>query len=245
MVINKQKIVSLIDLTQLGEDDTEQQIINLCLKAKNSFGTVAAICIYKQFIPLVKKQLGKDFRVATVVNFPQGSFPIEEVLAETKEALALGADEIDLVIDYKEYLEKGFSDKSCKMISKVKELCANKILKVIIESGELKPDQLIHTVSQDAINNGADFIKTSTGKTPQGATLQAAKIILQTIKKSKRTVGFKASGGIRNYEQAVEYINLAQELFSEDYIYSKTFRFGVSSLLDNLLTNDGYIKDAY
>ncbi|QIV95522.1 deoxyribose-phosphate aldolase [Allofrancisella inopinata] len=244
-MISKQKIVSLIDLTQLGDNDTDQQIVDLCLKARNSLGTVAAICIYKKFIPLVKKQLGEAFSVATVVNFPQGNCSIEEVLAETAEALELGADEIDLVIDYKEYLEKGFSKKSCKMVSKIKELCGDKILKVIIESGELKSDALVHKASQDAIDNGANFVKTSTGKALEGATIQAAKVILQTIKETKKTIGFKASGGIRDYEQAVEYIKLAQALFSDDYIDPKTFRFGVSSLLDNLLTDGGCVKNGY
>lgn len=102
-MITKQKIVSLIDLTQLGDNDTQVDIVNLCTKERNSLGEVAAICVYKQFIPVVKKQLGNNFKVATVVNFPNGD-TIEDVISEVKQALSLGADEIDLVIDYKEYL---------------------------------------------------------------------------------------------------------------------------------------------
>ena len=234
-MLSKQKIVSLIDLTQLGDNDSNDDIIKLCSKAKTSLGTVAAICVYKKFIPLVKTQLGTDFKVATVINFPQGIDPIKKVLDETKDALILGADEIDLVIDYKEYLSKNFSDKSCKMITEVKKLCINKTLKVIIESGELKSSDLIRKVTFDAITHGADFIKTSTGKTQQGATHKAAKIILKMINQSNKNIGFKASGGIKDYSQAVEYINLAVSIVSSNFVRSDTFRFGVSGLLDNLL----------
>lgn len=237
-MISKQKIVSLIDLTQLGDSDTNEDIINLCSKAVNPLGEVAAICVFKQFVPVVKKQLGHDFRVATVVNFPSGDKSIEEVLLETQEALNLGADEIDLVIDYKEYLATGTSVKSIKMMSEVKRLCKDKVLKVIIESGELASAELIAKVSQDVINSGADFIKTSTGKTSRGATLEAAKTMISTIKNSNVKVGFKASGGIRTYEDAVEYVNLAQDILSEDFVQPVTFRFGVSGLLDNLLDQE-------
>lgn len=244
-MISKQKIVSLIDLTQLGDNDTNEDIVKLCSKAKNSLGEVAAICVFKQFVPVVKKQLGQGFKVATVVNFPTGDKNIEEVLVETQEALDLGADEIDLVIDYKEYIEKGTSDKSIKMMAEVKKLCKDKVLKVIIESGALASVDLITKVSQDVIDAGADFIKTSTGKTKVGATTQAVEAMMSAIKDSKAKVGFKASGGIRNYEDAVAYIEIAQKTLSEDFVKPATFRFGVSGLLDNLISNERGSGDAY
>lgn len=234
----KQKIVSLIDLTRLGENDTTQDIEKLCAKARSSLGGVAAVCVFKQFVPVVKEQLGQDFKVATVVNFPTGDKSIKEVILETQEALNLGVDEIDLVIDYREYLKQGCSEKSVEMVKEVKKLCGDKILKVIIESGELVSDELVAKVSQDAIDSGADFIKTSTGKTSQGATLEAARVMLEVIAKANKKVGFKASGGIRTYEQAVEYIQLAQDIVSVDFINVQTFRFGVSGLLDNLLNQE-------
>lgn len=237
-MITKQEIVSLMDLTQLGDNDTVADIVKLCSKARNALGQVAAICVFKEFVPIVKEQLGQNFKVATVVNFPAGDKSVEEVLLETSDALRLGADEIDLVIDYKEYLEKGVSKKSVEMVSKVKELCQDKVLKVIIESGELKSENLISLVSQDVILAGADFIKTSTGKKSQGATPEAARNILETIAKCDKNVGFKASGGIRNYEQAVEYIHLADKILSSKFVNSKNFRFGVSGLLDNLLNQE-------
>ncbi|AIT09434.1 deoxyribose-phosphate aldolase [Candidatus Francisella endociliophora] len=237
-MITKQKIVSLMDLTQLGDNDTNEDIVKLCAKARNSLGEVAAICVFKEFIHVVKEQLGQDFKVATVVNFPAGDKSIKEILVETQKALDLGADEIDLVIDYKDYLDNGSSEKSVKMMSEVKKLCKDKALKVIIESGELASTDLIAKVSQDAIDAGTDFIKTSTGKTPIGATPEAAKVILETIAKNNKNIGFKASGGIRNYQQAVEYIELADNILSSNFVTPKNFRFGVSGLLDNLLNQE-------
>ncbi|WP_191092321.1 deoxyribose-phosphate aldolase [Francisella sp. SYW-2] len=242
VMTTKQKIVSLMDLTQLGESDTDADIVKLCAKAKNSLGEVTAICVYKQFVPVVKKTLGSDFKVATVINFPKGNSSVEDIVLEAKEAVSLGADEIDLVIDYNEYIQKGHSQKSCDMIEKVKNVCQDRVLKVIIESGELE-DNLISKASHDAIVNGADFVKTSTGKTPNGASLGAAKVILETIKNSGYEVGFKASGGIREEAQALGYIKLAEEIMSKKYVVADSFRFGVSGLLDNLL--NGEVSSGY
>ncbi|WP_150467881.1 deoxyribose-phosphate aldolase [Francisella sp. SYW-9] len=244
-MISKEKIVSLMDLTLLGDNDTDTDILKLCSKARNSLGSVAALCVYKEFIPVVKKELGADFKVATVVNFPKGNANLEDVLSETKQALTLGADEIDLVIDYKEYIEKGSSEKSQDMVSQVKKLCNDKTLKVIIESGELQSSDLIEKVSSDAVSSGADFIKTSTGKTNVGATLEAAETMLKVIKKLNQEVGFKASGGIRNCSQAVAYAELADKILSNNYVNPRTFRFGVSGLLDNLLNNVGQENNDY
>ena len=225
-----------MDLTQLGDNDTDADITKLCEKARNSLGEVATICVYKQFIPIVKANLGKEFNVATVVNFPCGHAAFEDVLQETQNSLNLGADEIDLVVDYKGYIINGSSKYSCDLVLQVKKLCGNKVLKVIIESGELKDEVLIKKVVMDVINNGADFVKTSTGKTPFGITLDATEVILNTIKSYDKKVGFKASGGIRNYAQAVEYIKLAEKVFcGSNFVDPKSFRFGVSGLLDNLL----------
>ncbi|QIW10848.1 deoxyribose-phosphate aldolase [Francisella sp. LA112445] len=244
-MVSKEKIVSLMDLTLLGDNDTDKDILKLCSKARNSLGSVAALCVFKEFIPIVKKELGVDFKVATVVNFPKGDANLEDVLSETKQALTLGADEIDLVIDYKEYIKDGESENSRNMVSQVKELCNDKTLKVIIESGELQSLELIEKVSSDAIKSGADFIKTSTGKTKVGATLEAAETMLKTIEKLNKKVGFKASGGIRDCSQAVAYVELADKILSNNYVNPRTFRFGVSGLLDNLLNNLGQENNDY
>ena len=235
-----------MDLTQLGDNDTDADIIKLCEKARNSLGEVAAICVYKEFISTIKAKFGADFKVATVVNFPNGDATTEDVLAQTKEALSLGADEIDLVIDYKDYIANGSSKHSCDLVLQVKKLCDNKNLKVIIESGELKDAALIKKAAIDAIENNADFVKTSTGKTSIGATLKDAEVILNTIKDSGKKVGFKASGGIRDYAQASGYIKLADEIFQDcNFTDPKSFRFGVSGLLDNLLSTTKEQNDDY
>ena len=243
--MTKQEIVSLIDLTRLGDNDTSNDIINLANKAKNNLGQVAALCVYKEFIQIVKDKLGQDFKVATVTNFPKGNSDLKIVLDETKQALENGADEIDLVIDFNDYIKNGKSDKSCELISESKKLCKDKTLKVIIESGELKSEELIRKVSSDAIENGADFIKTSTGKVSIGATLDACNIMIDEIVKSGKKVGFKASGGIRTYEEALKYTKMAQDKISKDFVNNESFRFGVSGLLDNLLTNTKVDKNAY
>ncbi|WP_440994457.1 deoxyribose-phosphate aldolase [Cysteiniphilum litorale] len=227
-------IVSLIDLTSLNKSDTQASMDQLLQKSVNHLGTVAAVCIYPEFISYIKSKVHSDIAIATVVNFPEGKASLDSVVMEVKSAIKLGADEIDLVIPYTEYLENGSSLDAINMVKAAKELCHDRRLKVIIESGELSPE-LIQIISRDMINAQADFIKTSTGKTAIGATLEAAKIILQEIALSDRAVGFKASGGIRSYTEALEYIQLARSLCGDHYINKQHFRFGVSGLLDKLL----------
>lgn len=228
------EMVSLIDLTSLNKLDTQESIDQLLQKSANHLGTVAAVCVYPEFISYIKSKVHPDIAIATVVNFPEGKASIDAVVTEVKNAINLGANEIDLVIPYIEYLENGTSPHAINMVKAAKELCHDRALKVIIESGEL-PSELIQTISSDMINAKADFIKTSTGKTAVGATLEAAKIILQEIALSGRSVGFKASGGIRDYVEALKYIQLARSICGDYYIDKQHFRLGVSGLLDNLL----------
>ncbi|WP_440615247.1 deoxyribose-phosphate aldolase [Cysteiniphilum sp. 6C5] len=235
------EIVSLIDLTSLNKADTQANIDQLLQKSVNHLGTVAAVCIYPEFISYVKPKLNPDIEIATVVNFPHGKASVDTVVIEVKNAIKLGANEIDLVIPYTEYLKNGASPHAINMVKAAKDLCQDHKLKVIIESGELPPE-LIQIISRDMINAKADFIKTSTGKTAVGATLEAAKIILQEIALSDRLVGFKASGGIRDYVGALKYIQLARSICGDHYINKQYFRFGVSGLLDNLLNFDSSIS---
>ncbi|MDA0911190.1 MAG: deoxyribose-phosphate aldolase [Proteobacteria bacterium] len=228
------EMVSLIDLTSLNKSDTRESMDQLLQKSVNHLGAVAAVCVYPEFISYIKPKVHPDIAIATVVNFPEGAASVDSVVMEVKNAIKHGADEIDLVIPYTEYLENDSSPRAINMVKAAKELCHDRTLKVIIESGELSPE-LIQIISRDMINAQADFIKTSTGKTAIGATLEAAKIILQEIALSDRTVGFKASGGIRDYVSALKYIQLARSLCGDHYINKQYFRFGVSGLLDNLL----------
>lgn len=236
-----QQILQLIDLTLLNYDDSIQKIEVLCNKATTSFGNVAAICIYSQFVPHAKQILnGTTIKIATVTNFPHGNSDIDVALFETQLALDRGANEIDIVFPY-HALVAGDHLIGAQIIKQAKTICNNKILKVIIESGALKTPELIKLASKISIDNGADFIKTSTGKTSINATIESAEIMLNEIKSSNPNCGFKASGGIKTVLDAIPYINLAQQIMGETWITPQNFRFGASSLLNdvcNILKNN-------
>ncbi|TNF66270.1 MAG: deoxyribose-phosphate aldolase [Gammaproteobacteria bacterium] len=238
-MFNKEQIISLIDLTLLDEQGHFSEIEALCQKANHIDIPVASICIYSRFIQKAQAILDKQIPIATVINFPNGDQPVSNVIQEAEFALNQGADEIDLVIPYQNYLLSNQTDEqSIELIKQIKAMCHDKILKVIIESGELKSSQLIKQASIDAVLAGADFIKTSTGKVVVGATLDAASVMLDVIKDCQNQgvlCGFKASGGIRTPKDAINYLELAQEKLGDDFIHRKTFRFGASSLLDDLI----------
>lgn len=236
--------IELMDLTTLNDDDTNDVVLSLCKDAKTPVGQTAAICIFPRFIPIAKKALAaqgsQHVKIATVTNFPAGEDDVDVAVAETKAAIAYGADEVDLVFPYKALI-KGNSDVGLNMVKKCREVCSNGIkLKVIIESGELKSPELIKQASEICINAGVDFIKTSTGKVPVNATLEAAEIMLTAIKENNPNVGFKAAGGVKNSADVNNYISLAEKLLGKEWVTTDKFRFGASSLLNNLLSELGH-----
>ncbi|KPU82984.1 deoxyribose-phosphate aldolase [Psychromonas sp. PRT-SC03] len=231
--------IQFMDLTTLNEDDTDQKVIQLCYNAKTAAGNTAAVCIYPRFIPIARKALKEqgtpEIKIATVTNFPHGNDDLDIALAETRAAVAYGADEIDVVFPYRA-LMAGNSEIGKTMIKACREICGSAVtLKVIIESGELKTDALIREASEICINAGADFIKTSTGKVPVNATLEATKVMIETIKASNKDVGFKAAGGVKDANAANDYMQLARSIMGENWVDAKHFRFGASSLLVGLL----------
>lgn len=233
------RALRLMDLTSLNEDDTREKITALCNAAGNAEGKVAAVCIYPRFIPHAKKMLREfgtpGIKVATVVNFPHGEADIDIAVTETCAAIAYGADEVDLVFPYAA-LMAGDTSTGAEMVRACKAACGDKILKVIIESGELKTAALIRAASLIAIAAGADFIKTSTGKVAVNATLAAAETMLTVIKETGGRCGFKAAGGVKTVEEAAAYLALADDLMGKDWVSPAHFRFGASSLLNNLQT---------
>ncbi|MGB1271076.1 MAG: deoxyribose-phosphate aldolase [Endozoicomonas sp.] len=238
-----QLALSLIDLTTLNDDDTPEKVISLCQSAKTPAGTIAAVCIYPRFIPVARKALREQgletVKIATVTNFPGGGADIKIAVTETRAAVVYGADEVDVVFPYRA-LMAGDEKTGFELVRQCKEACGARVtLKVIIESGELKTPELIRTASELAIEAGADFIKTSTGKVPVNATLEAARIMLQAIKDSGRDVSFKPAGGIRTAAEAREHLQLAEEIMGKDWINTDHYRFGASSLLGNLLIDLG------
>jgi deoxyribose-phosphate aldolase len=231
------KALSLLDLTDLTDTCDDAAIERLCRQAMTAHGHVAAICIWPRFVKQARALLGPGsaVKIATVVNFPSGDLPLDAVVAETQKAIADGADEIDLVIPYKALIA-GDEDAVRRMVRAVKAVCAPPVvLKTILESGELKERDLVRNASHLAIACGADFIKTSTGKVPVNATLEAADIMLNAIRESGRPVGFKAAGGVRTVGDAALYLNLAATIHGPDWAMPSTFRFGASGLLGDIL----------
>jgi deoxyribose-phosphate aldolase len=231
--------LSLMDLTSLTNEESEQDIIRLCQQAQSIAGDTAAICIFPRFIPIAKQQLAlqnnTNIKIATVTNFPHGNTDILQAVKETAEAIALGADEIDIVFPYKALIN-GDTQIGFDLVHACKRACGNNILlKVIIESGELNTSTLIKQASEISIRGGADFIKTSTGKVSINATLSAAMIMLNVIKDLNPNVGFKAAGGVRNVEDAESYLALVMDTLGSSWLNSTHFRFGASGLLNNLL----------
>lgn len=242
------EIVALIDLTSLNTDDSNDSIKALCAKAQSSSGPVAGLCIYPQFLPIADaalRQVGKrnEIRLVTVTNFPDASEDIARAELETMRARELGADEIDVVFPWRA-LAAGNAEIGTDVLKACREAAGDCILKVILESGELRCPALIRQASLIAISAGANFIKTSTGKMSVHATPEAARIMLQSIADSQSNCGFKAAGGVRSLADAETYLNLAAELLGEDWITPEHFRFGASGLLDNLQAGDGNFTPA-
>ena len=211
-------------------------IEDLCQRAQTRFGPVGAICIWPRYVSHARKCLGKAaVPIATVVNFPDGNQSVEMTVAETQAAIADGANEIDLVMPYQAF-KAGDEALARAMIVAMRTACGSEtLLKVILETGELADDGLVRTASDLAIEAGADFIKTSTGKVAVNATPQVANIMLQAIAESGRQVGFKPAGGIKTTEDCGDYLAIADQIFGPDWASPKNFRFGASSVLNDLL----------
>lgn len=233
--------LSLMDLTSLNDNDTDKNIIDLCSNAASEFGQVAAVCVYPQFIETALDSLhshnAKGVKVATVTNFPHGKNDPTLAQKETEKAVLMGAHEVDVVFPY-QALMAGDKKVGIDLVAASREACGDKAqLKVIIESGVLKSESHIRQASEICIEQGAHFIKTSTGKVDVNATLEATSYMLTSIKESGLNVGFKAAGGIKTLDQASDYLALANKIMGEGWVNQNTFRFGASSLLANLIAS--------
>lgn len=241
------KCLNLIDLTSLNGDDTESKIISMVNKV-NDFDTkfpdlknVAAICVYPAMIPVVKAELTEEIGIAAVAaGFPASQTFIEVKIAETAMAVMEGATEIDVVISQGKFLEEKY-DEVYDELEEIKTSCRDAHLKVILETGALKSASNIKKASILAMQAGADFIKTSTGKIPVAATPEATYIMCNAIKewneKTGMKVGYKPAGGISTTEDAVKHYTLVKEILGEEWLNNEMFRFGASRLANNLLTS--------
>lgn len=233
-------VLGLLDLASLETSDDDARIERLCRRAVTPFGKVAAVCVHGPFVPLCKKALaGTGVRVATVVNFPEGRANPRAAELETRALVAAGADEIDAVLPF-EALRRGDRQAAGDLVAACRAACgADAKLKIILETGALIGAELIAAASRIAIDAGADFIKTSTGKRAVGATPEAARAMLTAIRDCGKPVGFKAAGGVRTLDQANTYLDLAAAVMGPDWATPETFRLGASGLLDDLLQRLG------
>ncbi len=230
------RALPMVDLTDLTDTCNHEAIDDLCARAQTPFGPVGAVCIWPRFVAHAHKRLsGAGIPIATVVNFPGGNQSVDMTVTETQAAIDDGADEIDLVMPYQAF-KAGDQSTALSMIEAVKAKTKNRaLLKVILETGELDDPSLIRSASEMAIDAGADFIKTSTGKVAVNATPATAEIMISAIARSGKPVGFKPAGGIKTTEDCGVYLSIADAIMGADWATNETFRFGASSVLADLL----------
>jgi deoxyribose-phosphate aldolase len=238
--------ISMIDLTTLEGKDSEGKVQQMCRKALQplpgdpSVGPVAAVCVYPNFVAVAKRALaGSTVKVASVATgFPAGQVPLAVKLDETRRAVEAGADEIDMVIDRGAFLS-GELARVYDEIARVKSACVPAHLKVILETGELTTYDHVRRASWLAMQAGADFIKTSTGKIQPAATPGVVLVMLEAIRDfyfaTGRRIGMKPAGGVRTTKQALHLLVIVKETLGDAWLTPDLFRLGASTLANDLL----------
>jgi deoxyribose-phosphate aldolase len=253
--------VSMLDLTSLEGKDTPGRIAYLCRKAlqpiepRYEVPSCAAVCVYPNMVRHARRFLGQRSPVkvaAVATGFPSGQYPLRTKLEEARRAVGEGADEVDMVIDRSAFLAGDYG-KVFDEIAAVKQASSPAHLKVILETGELGTYDNVRLASQIAMEAGADFIKTSTGKVQPAATLAVTLVMLEAIRDhffaSGLRVGMKPAGGIRTAKQSLAYLVMLKETLGDDWLTPELFRIGASTLLNDILmqivkTADGYYQSA-
>lgn len=226
--------LACLDLTSLNEADTAADIEALCRRAQTVHGDVAAVCVWPRFVAQARAALPASIKVAAVANFPDGALDLQRALADVAEIALAGGDEVDIVLPYRTLLADQASDVA-DFLSEVRFASRPLTLKVIIESGELQTADRIAQATRLALAAGADFVKTSTGKTKAGATPAAAAVMLKEIAASGLSnAGFKASGGVRSVADAAGYIAQARAALGAEALNPQRLRFGASGLLTDI-----------
>jgi len=239
--------VSMCDLTTLEGKDTPGKVAYLCRKAlqpaepKYGVPSCAAVCVYPNLVKYARKFLGDNsaVRVASVATgFPSGQYPLRTKLEEVRRVVAGGADEVDMVIDRCAFLA-GEHARVFDEIAATREACGAAHLKVILETGELVTYDNVRLASEIAMQAGGDFIKTSTGKVNPAATMPVTLVMLESIRDYFFTtgirIGMKPAGGIRNAKQALAYLVMVKETLGDDWLTPDLFRFGASTLINDVL----------
>lgn len=227
-----------LDLTSLNDTDSKESIEALIAKTdQGKHGKVAATCVYPKFLSQTfNGTAAKNIARATVINFPDGKSTPEQTIIDTKNAIAAGANEIDIVLDHESFL-KGDVKKAEDLLHACRAACGEKArLKVILESALFEDYLDLRNASLLALDCGADFIKTSTGKSPEGgASLEAAATMLEAIIDRGGKAGLKVSGGVKTVTDCAQYIDLTQSMMGKDWISLQTFRIGASSVLTDIM----------
>lgn len=225
-----------LDLTTLGDADTEAEVQRLAARAAAAPGRIAALCVWPRLVACALAHAPAGVAVAAVANFPDGSPDVDRAVRDTASIAAAGAQEVDVVLPWRA-LAAGDDAAAGSLLRAARRESEGLVLKVILESGELRQPALIERAARLAIAEGADFLKTSTGKTPAGATPEAARVMLAAIAADATAatrVGFKASGGVRRVAEAAIYLDLVEALLGRDALTPQRLRFGASALLDDI-----------
>lgn len=227
------RILPLLDLTSLRGDESDGEVERLARRAVAA--GCAALCVFPRYLPAARPVLaGTPVRLATVVNFPEGGDDLVRVREEVREAVALGAQEVDAVAPL-----QAARDGDLELVGDLVRACREEtgpdvLLKVILETGWLAEPALVTAAARAAVMAGAHFLKTSTGRREPGATLEAAALLLAVIAEAEGRVGLKVSGGIRTVADAAPYLALAEEVMGEEWVVPGHLRFGTSRLLDDV-----------
>ena len=227
--------LACLDLTSLNDSDDAPALAALCARALGRAGPPAALCVWPRFVAQARAALPAGIRVAAVANFPHGGTDTAAAVADARQIIDAGGDEVDLVLPWRA-LQSGDAAAALALVTAVRAACAGHTLKLILESGDLASPALIDQACRIGLDAGVDFLKTSTGKTATGATPEAARVMLQAIARHPRgaTVGFKASGGIRRVADAAVYIGLVRQTLGESALTPARLRFGASGLLGDI-----------
>ena len=233
------RLLGMLDLTTLNDTDDAEVIRKLAVNAASTVGHVAALCTWSRLIAAALASLkGTGVPVAAVANFPAGEPDVQAAAAQTAQAVAAGAAEVDVVFPWRAYLA-GDLTTPLALVRACREACGEGAhLKVILETGQLATPARIREAADIAIAGGAQFLKTSTGKTQPGATLRAAEVMLDAIAHAQTRgvrVGFKASGGVRTMAEATAYLALYERRFGTGSAGPGVFRIGASQLVHELL----------
>ena len=230
--------LACLDLTTLNDghafEGGEAEVAALAARARGRFGPPAALCVWPRLAAFARREAPAGVAIAAVANFPHGGTDADAAVRDTATIVDAGAQEVDVVLPWRAFAA-GDVAAAARVLHAVRRACEGLTLKVILETGELADEARIRAASALALSEGADFLKTSTGKVPTGATPAAARAMLETIGATPGcAAGFKASGGVRTVADAALYAGLVREVLGADALTPRRFRLGASGLLNDI-----------